>query len=159
MYIGTSMLSSQFKSFLWNELLVGAVKSNQVDRIGTNITQSDTGALTMDAQTKRLNIQSIQTKRNDKIKDRPATGKVRTAYRLVVGKLLYIGHLGRPSIVDHASLAAPKWADLHLHHFPGLNPTLKVTKNYPATITYLPGATQACILEAKSDASMREEHE
>lgn len=68
MYAGTPTVSRQFKSLLQNAFLIGTVKSKQFDIMGANRAQSNRRAIPMDARSKLMSIEPIQTEHIDKVK-------------------------------------------------------------------------------------------
>lgn len=155
LYAGSPQLASDFEKFLHDQFQIGSMEHTSFTIMGAHLTQDDSGKITINAKEKLSQIQTLETGRPHKDKDRIATPEEITTYRSVVGKLLYIGRLVSPVIAFHASQAAMKCSDLRLHHLRALNATLRTIKKSSCAITYLPSDNQPFELEAMSDASMQ----
>lgn len=69
--------------------------------------------------------------------DAVATLDQATAYRHVIGKMLFIGHMSAPLIFLYASMAASKRADLRCHYLRALATTLTRLMREPAEFHFL----------------------
>lgn len=156
LYAGTPALSSEFESFLQKQFHVGTLESRSFDIMGARLQQHPSGHVTLNAKEKLDAVELLSCERiRNGTGDGEATPAELSAYRSVIGKLLYIGRLVSPVISFHASTAAMKCAALRLHHLKALNATLKVVKNYSATLSFQPPQGSKFRLEAMSDASMK----
>lgn len=156
-YTGTPDSIQNFESFLQSQFLVGTLEAHKFDVMGAHLDQNDKGTITLNANHKLSAIEPVDLPLSKHEKgDRHATPSEVSAYRCLIGKLLYVGRLASPVCAYHASEAAMKCSQLRLHHIKALNATLKQLKLYPAKLSFhsVNGSTFA--LEAMSDASLRE---
>lgn len=117
LYAGSRKLAEKFEKFLQEEFKIGSTEISNFTIMGAQLTQDDSETITLDAKEKLLQIKPLlQEHRGKRDIVRNATDKEITAYRSVIGKVLYIGKLERSYIAFHASNASKKRYDLSLYH-------------------------------------------
>lgn len=96
-------------------------------------------------------------------KDDVASRHQTTAYRTIIGQMLYVVRLSAPLVLVHASIDAAKQADLFVHHLRTLaSNILKLQKQY-ATLRFLSPnrahpATTSYVLDSISDGATAPAH-
>lgn len=156
-YAGTQDEVSKFEKFLQKRFEIGTLDRHNFTVMGCEIGQTPAGTITL---TQRARLEAIDgdiliPEEKQRAPDRPATPTEITAYRSVIGRMLYIGRTTHPVMLFHASHMATKVNQLRKHHLKDLHALLKFDKREEAKILYrAPSSAREFTLEAVSDASM-----
>ena len=158
-YTGTENEISSFESFLQDHFKVGTLEKTNLNVMGTEITQSPSGTITLTQSIRQNgideNILNIDLPGSPRSPNQIASPSQISAYRTTLGKMLYIGRMSNPLMLFHASYMASKVNRLESHHLKDLRALLKWDKRTTPTICYnTPSQSGTFILEAISDASM-----
>ncbi len=147
----------RFESFLRAEFDVGELDRNEFSVMGCEIAQNSTKSVSLTQQLKHEEIDLTELKnlakthKNDDI----AGPKEITAYRSIIGKMLFIGRMYQPAMLYHASHMATKIPQLFVHHLKDLASLVNNDKQHIPKLQFISTpAGQKFQLEAYSDAAM-----
>lgn len=138
LYGGTPERMEAFERFLKDTFTVSKLARSNLSLMGCDITQQSYYSITL-SQLKKLEDLEPQIlfdalgNRDDSI----ASLNQATAYRHVIGKILFIGRMSAPVMLLHASMAASKLADLRRHHLRALAKIVKRLKSEPVELHFL----------------------
>lgn len=108
-YAGTNTLRDELETFFQQQFQIGSLESNQFDITGAKLTQHPSGHVTLSAKEKLESIEPISSERRCRSNGNDdATPAEPSAYRSVIGKILYIGRPVSPVIAFRASHTATK---------------------------------------------------
>lgn len=137
LYGGTPERMESFEGFLKDTFTVSKLARSNLSLMGCDITQHSDYSITLSQSKKMADLDpQILLEALGKGGDSIATLSQATAYRHVIGKMLFIGRMSAPVMLLHASMAASKLADLRRHHLRALTTTLNRLKTEPAELHF-----------------------
>eukprot|EP00171_Calliarthron_tuberculosum_P001417 IDg1417t1 len=156
-YAGVEVEVSDFERFLQAEFDVGELMRRDFYVMGCEIQQSTNGDITLTQNLKvdELNTDKLRTVTEGRNSTELANPKELTAYKAVLGQMLFIGRMAQPVMLYHASHMATKTGRLQLHHLKDLAAIVRYTKRSIPTLLFKPSPTnERFFLEVYSDAAM-----
>lgn len=156
-YCGLEQEITEFESFLRAEFDVGELDRKEFTVMGCEIVQDETKtiALTQQLKNEELDLSDLKKLSSSRKGFEIAGPKEITAYRSIIGKMLFIGRMSQPPMLFHASHMATKLKKLLSHHLKDLAALVKNDKKQIPKLLFIStpiGSKYA--LEAYSDAAM-----
>lgn len=137
-YSGTPARMQAFEEFLRRTFEISKIARRSLSLMGCTITQDDDFSVTLSQESSLQALDpSVLTDAAGTAKDGPTSAKQSTAYRTIIGQMLYIGRLSAPLMLCHASDAATKQSDLRIHHLRSLAATIQLLKKDGALLRFL----------------------
>ena len=156
-YCGIDEELKSFESFLRAEFDVGELDKNELAVVGCKIAQDSTKSITSIQQLKQEEIYLAELKQVYNFHDNNdvACPQEITAYRSVIGKTLFVGHISRPVILYHASHIPTRMPKVFVYHLKNLSAIVMNDTNYTSKLRFLATPSDSRFrLETSSDTAM-----